>query len=268
MRIVHRISLNADRTIRRRLTDLGVDLIEAHVSDLVSFDVAEPSELWDELQPILKEYKPLDISRAEFSSAELAAASHLKMVPSWHWDYPKPDDSFGYLEETYNLNEFCFESGLGKVQMAPFRVKGEPKWGKNQILQLHWVYDVHFALPEVWQQVFKPLGIESMPVLCHRTGAPLKTVVQLVPQGVATSELELDGYPYETCRITGKRKYLPITRGFFPKLKEPCSMHYFHSLEYFGSGASAFKAVLISNELYQAIRGSNLKGVIFNALKG
>ena len=58
-------------------------------------------------------------------------------------------------------------------------MKGEPRWGRRSVLQLNWVFDEYSATPEVWNAVFRPIGVESMPVLGRR-GKVLTTVVQMV----------------------------------------------------------------------------------------
>jgi hypothetical protein len=133
-------------------------------------------------------------------------------------------------------------------------------------MQLHWIYDVYFALPEIWETIFKPFGIEFRPVFKQSTRQPLKTVVQLVPQGTVSTDLELDGYPFELCPRTGRKKYLPVTKGFFPRFKDPTVMNYFISREDFGSGASASKAVFVDNQLFKVIRNNKLRGVSFTPL--
>ena len=212
---------------------------------------------------LLKDWRAVDVVTTVATNRELDDAPFLKVDPAWHWDYPQPDDDSGYLQSTYELATYCPECGVGAVQKAPFRLKSEPKWGKKSLLQINWVFDVYFVLPEVWRTVFDPFGVGAMPVLNHQTGAELKTVLQLTPQGNASADLELKDAPFEVCSKTGARKYQPICRGCFPSLKGPCDLHYFVSREYFGSGASANKAVIVSRLLGKRIREAKLKGVSF-----
>ena len=72
-----------------------------------------------------------DIVRTEFNASERGNAEYLNVAPAWHHGYPQPEDDFAYLSATYDLKEYCPGCGIGEKQVAPFRMKGEPKWGKN-----------------------------------------------------------------------------------------------------------------------------------------
>src|SRR5262249_23183770 len=106
------------------------------------------------------------------------ASEILVMVPEWHHGYPQPEKDFGFLHMTYDPTSLC-RLGTGAVQMAPFRIKNEPKWGRRGILQLNWIFDEYFVRPEVWHGVFQPLGVRCRPVLLHSTGNEAASIVQL-----------------------------------------------------------------------------------------
>jgi hypothetical protein len=262
--IVHRVSLNADQQQRELLLGLDLRLIEPGTPlKLVSFDVAEDHPSWPQVKSIIEKWQTGDFVTTKFSAREIDEAEY-DWIGAWHHGYPMPDDDFGYLEATYDLTGFCGECGIGKVQKAPFRMKNEPKWGRRHILQLNWVFDEYFVLPEVWEAVFRPLGVGSLSVVHHRTGKKLKTVVQLDVKDVATSALAVDGkYPSESCAVCGRAKYLPIVRGFWPPFESRQSAQLLRSREYFGSGASAWKAIIVAQDVYRAIRDHKLSGVVF-----
>lgn len=182
------------------------------------------------------------------------------VVPDWHHGYPQPDDlNSGYLAATYDLTNYCERCGIGLKQKAPFQMKGEPKWGKKGILQLNWVFDEYFVTPETWRSVFKPHGVESRPVL-KANGAQLKTVVQLVAQeevDIVTAGLSTEEAACSTC---GRTKYLPVTRGPMPALTTEPSTAMVKTREYFGSGASANKDVLVSHRVGEAFATARMKG--------
>jgi hypothetical protein len=176
----------------------------------------------------------------------------------------QPEEDFKYLNSTYDLSNYCSKCGIGAVQKESFRMKKEPKWGKRGILQLNWVFDQYFVLPDVWRDVFKIFDIPFLPVIHHRSGKKLSTVLQL--SNLENTELEnIDSYPYEICNECERKKYLPISIGRFPKLKIIPKSHIVRTKEHFGSGGSAFNGVIVSQELYKQIRKYNLKGVSFNA---
>jgi hypothetical protein len=236
------------------------------------FDIDESDPAWDELRQLVPEWSAEDgcdpenfgIAHTEFSSAELKLATYLK-IGAWLHGYPQPEDDFGYRKATYDLSDFCSACGIGKKQIAPFRMKGEPKWGTRHILQMNWVFDQFFVRPEVWNDVFEPFGIGFRQVVNHRNGADLTSVVQL--DITARVQTRCMNNPSEDCPACGRKKYFPVTRGMFPAIDEIAPAHAAKSIEYFGSGASAWNAVLISARLFQAIQKARLKGAVFTPVE-
>jgi hypothetical protein len=261
MRIVHRISISATPADLRDLKALGV-VVGAH--GFVTFEVDEEHEQWSELEKWIQARRAVDIVSTKFSKQEIDDAEWLSLVPDWHYGYPQPEeDVFGFREATFDLTNYCKQCGMGMTQKAPFQMKSEPKWGNKSILQLNWVFDEYFVTPTIWASIFKPHGIGSLPVI-DRNGIKLKTVVQLVVKeevGIMTN-----GLLGEECPNCKHVKYLPITRGPFPSLLDRPSTTMAKTTEYFGSGASAYKGVLISRGLArilseQKIRGASVKPV-------
>jgi hypothetical protein len=250
----------------RTLNQFGIEPA-IHLGRLAIFDVEESSPAWSELQPLMADWSALDMIRTEFSVAELKQADHLQMGPGWHHGYPQPDDDFGYVNRTYNLQTYCPVCGIGGDQSAPFRMKREPKWGKRQILQLNWVFDEFFVQPQVWRDVFQPFGIEMLPVLEHRSGQELKTVVQLKIVSGASSRLLLGEAPFQRCESCHRTKYLPLTRGKFPAVAVAPDSQIIKTHEYFGSGGSAWNAIIISADLFRQIDKHKVKGVRFTPLE-
>lgn len=174
MRIIHRVSITPNESQRDTLLSLGLPLIESTspLIRLVSFDIEEGDAIWPRVKALIDQWKPTDFVRTEFTQAECDTASFLWMLGS-EKGYPQPKGGFGYLKATYDLSDYCAACGIGEKQRAPFRMKGEPKWGKKHIFQLNWVYDQYFVPPSIWEEVFRPFGIGRLPVLNHRTGEEL-----------------------------------------------------------------------------------------------
>lgn len=186
-------------------------------------------------------------------------AKWLELRPSWHYGYPQPDeDNFGYRQVTYDLSGYCEECGGGKRQKAPFRIKSEPKWGRRSIFQLNWVFDEYFVRPDTYEKIFKPLGIAYREVT-NAKGTELKTVLQLVTD--EEIRVTVDGLPADTCRKCQRTKYIPVTRGPFPPLAVEPRGHLAKTEQYFGSGASAWKGVIVSQKLASALKEPNFRGV-------
>jgi hypothetical protein len=266
VKIIHRVSLTDEPGQKDAVRSLGISFNEPD-SPLIGnvwFDVDESHPGWRELQALIGEWKVSDIAHTEFDSSERATAKYLQMSPAWHHGFPQPDSDFGYLNATYDLKSYCTTCGIGKTQTGQFRMKGEPKWGKKHILQLNWLFDEYFVLPSVWEEVFRPFGIGRSSVLDHRTGHELRTIVQLDIKVTANSPLSIaDNHPSKTCESCGRKKYIPISRGFFPAFAMDQSSPICRSQEFFGSGTSAWNAIIVSNEVYTDIQGRKLAGVTF-----
>jgi hypothetical protein len=255
MQIIHRISISSTPEIRSELAAMGVVV---GASGLVTFEVDEAHEAWSALHLWIARRRAADIVSTKFSERELAEARWLALEPSWHHGYPQPDEGrFGYREATYAVADFCEQCGIGLKQKAPFQMKSEPKWGRNGILQLHWVFDEFFVTPEVWSTVFNPNGVGCRPVLDAK-GAKLKTVVQLVVQEEVSVLVE--GLAAELCARCGRVKSLPVTRGAFPPPVTEPSVRMAKTREYFGSGASAHRGVLVSQEVARALAAEKVRG--------
>ncbi len=260
MKIIQRISVNTSDQLKQQIQSLGIQATYGPI--LTSFEMDESDERWGDVRSIVKEFNGLCIPSTHFSKKDLKQAEYLQMVPAWHHGYPQPDENnFGYWEATYNTENKCDQCGAGAVQVNPFWMSREPKWGKRSILQLNWVFDEFFASPIVWNEVFKPFGISSLPVLDAKGQRELKTVVQL--QFIEKEcSLDIREYPKNVCPNCSVSVCLPITRQF-PKVEPPPKSHAFRTREYFGSGASASTAIIVSQDLFGKIQGMKIKGVNF-----
>lgn len=257
MDIVHRVATWIDERSQRELAGLGINIDIG----FQGFDVSEFASTWPAIKSWIEREGASDVARATFSDLEISQASWLALRADGQFGYPQPnDDEFGYREVTYDSTEFCDRCGVGLRQIAPFQLKGEPSWGRREILQLNWVYDEYFVKPDVWTRVFEPHGIERRPVT-NRSGVELKTVVQLfVEEAVGLDSSELVPVVCMTC---GRLKYEPVTRGPIPSVLAEPRGHMAKSKEWFGSGASAFHEVIVSKTLVRALSTENIRGVSF-----
>ena len=260
MKIVHKFSVTeSDKDMLCAFQEMGIS--SKDISGIWFFQVAESDPQWEQVDKIIKKFKLRHMIHTEFASSEKKAAKYLSMIPSWHHGFPQPEDDFAYLPIVFDLKNYCSHCGAGLKKIAPFRMKTEPHWGKKSILQLNWEFDEYFVKPEVWEKIFKPMGIGSRPVLNHQTNKVLETVLQI--EVTETVSLDLNNLPFEECSGCGARKYLPITKGLSPFPLETPSSNMFKSNQYFGSGGSAYNMVFISNALYSAIEEIKIKGVEF-----
>ncbi len=165
--------------------------------------------------------------------------------------YPMPDMNGGYLELTYDLSDYSKNSGIGKKQKNAFRLKNVPKAGKKRMFGVGWIFDEYFVDIELYNEVFRPLGIKSRPILKYKKDIPFDTHVQLVLEETEET-LDLKDNPIETCQETGRWKYQPMPQGFYPRYKNIIAP-IFKSKEWFGSGAEAHKRIFITQELREKL---------------
>lgn len=266
MKVIHRFAFRLSPQRREELVSLGVKpeagvVMPGGGHPFVAVLVAEEHVNWPRLKAKFDLWQVRGSVSTEFSKVEIRAARWVELEPAWHHGYPQPrEHEFGYLEATYDLSDHCSECGTGKVQKAPFQMKAEPKWGRRGILQLNWVFDEYFVTPDVWASVFQPHGVGCRPVLDRKHSA-LKTVVQLAVEEQV--DIDVTGLPSQTCGSCGRVKYLPHTRGFFPRLVKNPKAAMVKTNEVFGDGASAQHAVLVSQDIAQAMTNEKVKGASF-----
>jgi hypothetical protein len=262
MQIVHHISIASSPEIARELQALGVE-VDDH--GLVAFEVDEARETWPALKSWIERRRPRDLVSTRFSLLERAKASVLALESSWHDGYPQPDqEKLGYLDVTYDRKAHCPRCGMGLTQKNAFRMKAEPRWGRNGFMQLNWISDEYFVKPEVWEEVLKPFGIESRSVQ-DAQGGRLETVLQVVVKdevGVVT-----DGLEQRPCPACRRVKYLPVVRGPFPALTSPLPSPIAKTAESFGEGGAAYRGVLVSRDLADALQAAEIRGLAFVPVK-
>jgi hypothetical protein len=262
MRILHRVLVASSPEVRSELARFGIAVSE---TGFAAFEVDEDDMSWPALQVWIKQRRAADTVSTEFTSSELDEARWLELIPSWHHGYPQPDpENRGFLRATYDLTEYCDVCGSGRKQRAPFQMKSEPKWGRNQILQLNWVFDEYFTTPGLWKEAFAPNGVGCRAV-CNTKGVELRGVVQLVIEG--KTDIVETALPSETCVQCGRRKFLPVASGPFPALRSEPKMPLAKTEQYFGSGRSTHHRVVISQNLWQELVGRKLRGATVRPVK-
>lgn len=260
MKIIHHIPLPPDYPLRKDLSKLGFEF----AANYTSIGVAECDERWPAVSRILEKHGHRCPKYSEFTQAEIRGARYLRLWGCWSYGYPQPEKDYEYRSITYDDRCACAKCCCGLVQQAPFRLRGEPKWGRKDLMQLHWVGDEVFVRPDVWERVFRDFGIECREVL-SRGQKKLETVVQLA---IPDQSLHhgLNGYPFVNCPACGRKKYASINHGFFPPMDGDCDLPIFRSADEFGCNLQVYRTVVISSALRAAIDIAKLKGVGFYPL--
>ena len=187
----------------------------------------------------------------EFTKQELKDSQLSAKSGGFEHGYPMPDMDNGYRALTYDLSDYCPKCGIGLKQKDAFRIKSVPPEGKKQIFSLVWIDDELFVNKQLYEEIFKPLGIRCRVVLKHRKDIPFENTVQLVLEET-TEKLDLKGSPIEACNTCERNKYQPMPQGFYPMYKNIIAP-IFKSHDYFGSGAAAYKRIFIVKELREKL---------------
>lgn len=210
-------------------------------------------DVYLKLKPYFKQWQVIDTRAIKYTKKEVLSASFCVLRNWVEGGFPMPDNDNTYIHQTYDLDTYCQNCGIGKVQKDSFKVKSIPKhlfWG------LQWIYDEFFVNIEVYNNIFKPLGIDCRTVRLYKDNQIIDSVVQLVIP-VTSKKLDMTGYESSVCPVCGSVKYTPVEQVYFPLQKKPeCAMY--KSMEYFGDGAFAYKKIFISADLKEKLINNKL----------
>jgi hypothetical protein len=220
----------------------------------------------------------------EFTPEELEGAP-------WFWlttgqtGYPQPDED--WFGNTYARDTSCGTCGCAGEQVAPFRFTTEPEDERSAFLGLNWVFDAIFVRDEA-KALLEAAGITgvrfSRPVI-HRSGAPLTTIWQMevpttLPEGVSRANLHLErcnasASPSASLPMVGPRlvhgpfcardRYNYPTRDmlrFHPTTFDGAP-EVVRTKEWFGSGGSSSRPVLVSRRAKEVVEAARLSGAYF-----
>lgn len=240
MKVFKQISYNWDKQKISILHQYGIKVKEGwDWFNVYDYDI------YKKLKPYLKKWDVGDgYLGTEFSKKEILAADYC-IIDAWSlFGYPMPDNDGSYLYNTYETKEMCDKCGIGKIQKDDFRAKRVPKYG---IWGLGWIFDEFFVRTDLYEKIFKPLGIACRPLRRCRNGVPYENHVQLVIP-IIDEPLDLSYYESLTCSKCGITKYHPKTLGYYPLQEHPLPYIY-KSKEYFGDGFSANRKIFVSAAL-------------------
>lgn len=248
MRFIHRLVFWVTPEFDAVLADLGLVRTNRD-GEFEALEVYEDDPRWPALKPTLVAMDLESDVWTEFSDDEFRSAKWLRMGGGAQMGYPQPVDD--YMRVTYDCSTICQECSAGYTQVAPFRMKKSPRWGRRLLGVLESVGDAYFTTEAAYREVFEGLGIESMPVLDAKGRAKLDGVVQLVP---STELVEIDVSELETenCERCGVPRSRFPDRGMFPHVADG-EGHLRLTERNFGSGASSYREVIVSQEFYAAV---------------
>ena len=222
---------------------------QVHILRQFNIDVQEGSngfnlydvKIYSELAPLFMKWDVLDTLGFEFTKKEVLSSDYC-VIDRWNlFGYPMPDNDGSFLYKTYDTKEMCRECGVGLEQKDDFRVKKVPKypfWG------LGWIFDEFFVRIDLYEKIFKPLGIGCRPLRKYKDDSIIDSYVQLVIP-VIDESLDFSLYDPQTCAKCGVTKYDAKVHGFYPLHHHPLPYIY-KSKEFFGDGFSANRKIFVS----------------------
>lgn len=268
MERLHRLFTNGDKFFKTFLDSQNIphEYNESIVGKTVLLLISESDPNWPLISDYLRAYPIVHMVEAKYSKKEVDDAAWCTLCGTSHFGYPQPEEDFGYKHVTYD-NGGCISCGIGFRQIAPFRFRKQPTMRHSKIIQLNWVFDEYFVTQEARSQLeaseLTGLGFDE--VLLHRSGNSIQTwsqmlVSQTLPPILRTSALALEACP--ACRQTKFNN--PMGEQFVLAKPIPESTpDIIRSVEWFGSGSSAHRLVIVSKRFVQFARSNNWRGLHF-----
>jgi len=250
------------RKLSGRLSQLGVTLKEPALPIVgTGFLISEKHPNFPEVIKIAKDNELSILMEAKFSRQDYQQASHFTLfgMPK---TYPAPSDRFRYREITYDSGKACGTCGVGLKQIGPFRFERPVKLKERQIMGLHWVFDeVFVSLP--LSEVFTRFGIKTREVLNSNGKRILADVRQIIVPDIF---VPMDGTELRAlkCPSCTSEKYEPRHDIFFPRLDQTTDAPIFKIKQYIGSGAEAFRQIIINKAVYEALMAAKTKSAIID----
>jgi hypothetical protein len=263
----HRILSNGNIEFKSFLDQAGIDhkYEESIVGKTVFLLISESNPKWPVLEEAIDSFDVLHSVELKFSMKDIRKAAWCDLGVTSHFGYPQPEADFGYQNVTYVSGSACDTCGVGAVQSSPFRFRKDPSQKRLHLLQLNWVFDAFFASVEARSHI-EAAGLVGMtfgPIVLHKTGKVIAKrfqmhVTETLPPVVDTSRLTT-----ELCSECRSSKYNYPT-GESLKIAESTTnlkLDIVKTSEWFGSGGSAFRIVLISQRFANLILDQRWRGV-------
>lgn len=243
MKIIYLYHTNFTAEQAAIMQQLGVNVNEGY--DKIEI---ERGDLYFTIEPYLTKWGYSDKKTVGtlYDKKELNEAHFLEFNGIEPIGYPQPESNWNTI--TYDVSENCDVCDIGKIQKEPFRIKKPPKIDKKMV-SMEWVHDELFVTEKLFDLILQPLGFDYWPVLLYKKETVIPGWVQpKIP--IIDARLALDHQPYETCPKCSRKKYRNQIEGLFPAfIKENVDFKFCKSIEYYGSGNSANRWLLIDQAL-------------------
>jgi hypothetical protein len=264
--------------------DGGTTILGPGISVL---QVTEDQPVWPEVERLIAKYGLWDHAGAVYSKRDLDTAEWLTIVATNAQHYPEPGD-LSYFEQTYDPSS-CGRCGIHGEQVAPFRISGEPKAKTYEFLQLHWVYDEYFVRVPAQEGLTRAgiTGVDFGPLLVSAKGAVSREAAQMNVRTTLPPALDTSGLQEITCMPNNEEGFEPgdASRRTLPYCGQVKYHHYLRgplrfdrgalegtldvvkTAEWFGSGGSAERLVVVSQRFRQVVVAAKWRGLRFKPIE-
>lgn len=265
MKIIYHVTFNTDGPATKFFEAEGFKIKPGIIN---AFDLTEDHPKWESVKEAVKRYGKNEVRvkefGAKFTNKEMESAQFYVLVSEWNFEYPQPEDGFGYEETTYKPGVGCRKCGVGLEQQRPFSIKKAPSWGKRNILQLNWVFGEYFVSKELKEKLEGKIpGTRFLEVLKYPNGTVLDDIFQLVLEKRVPLVLP-ENAAFQICDVCKGRKYMPgVLGGGFQPAPSENDFAIAQSQEFFGDGGNAFRITLVNKDTRQVLVEAGIKGVDF-----
>jgi len=227
------------------------------------FEVPEDNCAWPGLKVLLK--GDHTFIHTEFTSGEISQAEWCIILGD-HSIEALCAEGYGWHRQYYA--DQCSKCGSGWRQIAPFRIKKEPKLGKNQFSSFGSGFEL-FCTPLVLDEFDRQgiSGFETRPIILDKEDRPIQGLKQLVVNAIAEPAIaeelvEHERYSQTDCPLCGRTWHADYVRGMLPLRRAALKPNTDFQLtdEWFGSGANARREILVSQRVVRAILENEWKG--------
>jgi hypothetical protein len=273
MRIKHRYSFNESNIKVKQFLDSN-NINYTPSFGLITIEIYEDDNFCTDIKKIMEDENIIPITEKIFSKNEIEKAKWLRIRSKWRWEYPQPDNDFGYKSNTYDNSKLCIECGSGLVQKNVFFLKKEPKWGNKQFLQLNWIEDELFINTSIIADLENNeiQGLSFLPVKNVRTKEELKNIRQLKITNILKKGFVIDDKDIKkkivcsSCQI----EKIVLQGSSVLKLKTDKisnSLDIVKSFEIFGDGKMATRYILISHKFAKLIMNKKWKNIVLEPIQ-
>lgn len=274
MKIWHRGHLGIDEKDFLDATEIKYwPLLDSPNSEKIRkymFVVDEGNPAWPSIKERLKgdhtyistEFTISEIAEAEWSIGHARYSIHALRPGDYGWS-------------TEFFADQCKNCGSGWRQITPFRIKKEPKLGKNIFADFGSAFEL-FCAPVVLEAFQKcgMKGFETRPLILNKEDCPAESLKQLVvtevaQPAVAEELVEHERYSQTDCPVCGKTWHAHYTRGALPLRKSALNQKVDFQLtnEWFGNGRTARREILFSRRAVNLVLENNWQGIQFIPVK-